>query len=147
MRASPGDNLCVEKKSSSSPAAAPVKTRDPFLPGTLVIVNLGDPREKFWGMILAIAPAGISLSGADLASFEDIAAMAREGEPFHPAIVFFPMHRIERVVLDVPDGSLSSLSQRFFAKTGLEPIAALSDHLEDIHVQLDSKRHAPKERA
>ena len=36
------------------------------------------------------------------------------------------MHRIERVELDLPDGSLPSLSQRFFAKTGLEPSAALA---------------------
>jgi hypothetical protein len=36
------------------------------------------------------------------------------------------MHRIERVELDSPDGSLPSLSQRFMAKTGLEPSAALA---------------------
>ena len=35
------------------------------------------------------------------------------------------MHRIERVELDSPDGSLPSLSQRFLAKTGLEPSAVL----------------------
>jgi hypothetical protein len=146
MPAPPGDNRWVEKKASSGAPPVPAKMRDPFLPGTLVIVNLGNPREKFWGMILSIAPSGVNLSGVDLASFEDIAAMAREGEPFHPAIVFFPMHRIERVVLDVHDGSLSSLAERFFAKTGLEPIAALSDHLEDIQVQ-KLRPHLPKERA
>ncbi len=52
--------------------------------------------------------------------------MVRDGEPFTPAVVFFPMHRIERVELDLPDGSLPSLSQRFLAKTGLEPSAALA---------------------
>jgi hypothetical protein len=52
--------------------------------------------------------------------------MVRDGEPFTPAVVFFPMHRIERVELDLPDGTLPSLSQRFLAKTGLEPTAALS---------------------
>jgi hypothetical protein len=36
------------------------------------------------------------------------------------------MHRIERVELDLPDGSLPSLSQRFLAKTGLEPSVALT---------------------
>ena len=29
--------------------------------------------------------------------------MVRDGEPFTPAVVFFPMHRIERVELDLPD--------------------------------------------
>ena len=77
-------------------------------------------------MILALAPEGLSLSGAELASFEDLAVMVKDGEPFTPAVVFFPMHRVERVELDLPDGSLPSLSQRFLAKTGLEPSAALT---------------------
>ena len=97
----------------------------PFSSGALVIVTLSNPREKFWGMILALAPEGLSLSGIELASFEDFAVLVKDGEPFTPAVVFFPMHRIERVELDLPDGSLPSLSQRFFAKTGLQPSALL----------------------
>jgi hypothetical protein len=77
-------------------------------------------------MILALAPEGLSLSGAELASFEDLTVMVKDGEPFTPAVVFFPMHRIERAELDLPDGSLPSLSQRFFARTGLEPSAILT---------------------
>ena len=120
------DNRWVEKNFSPSHAeAAPAKSRDPFSPGALVIVTLCNPREKFWGMILALAPEGLSLSGIELASFEDLAVMVKDGEPFTPAVVFFPMHRIERVELDLPDGSLPSLSQRFLAKTGLEPSALL----------------------
>src|SRR5207237_10779098 len=89
--------------------------------------TLSNPREKFWGMILALAPEGLSLTGAELASFEDLTVMVRDGEPFTPAVVFFPMHRIERVELDLPDGSLPSLSQRFLANTGLAPSAVLVD--------------------
>ena len=62
-----------------------------------MIATLSNPREKFWGMILALASEGLSLSGAELASFEDLSVMVRDGEPFTPAVVFFPMHRIERV--------------------------------------------------
>src|SRR5579859_7271284 len=130
MRASPGDNLSVGKNSSSDPFPLS-ETREPFLPGALVIATLCSPREKFWGMILALRPEGLSLSGAELASFEDLAVMVRDGEPFTPAVVFFPMHRIERVELDLPDGSLPSLSQRFFAKTGLEPSVALTPTRND----------------
>lgn len=108
--------------SSSAPAAV----RAPFQPGALVIATLGNPREKFWGMILALAPEGLSLSGAELASFEDLTAMVKDGEPFTPAVVFFPMHRIERVELDLPDGALPSLAQRFLTRTGLEPSVALA---------------------
>ena len=46
-----------------------------------MIATLSNPREKFWGMILALAAEGLSLSGAELASFEDLAVMVRDGEP------------------------------------------------------------------
>jgi hypothetical protein len=151
MRPSPGDNLRVHSDSSSTGPSAPAKTRELFVPGALVIATLCNPREKFWGMILALAPEGLSLSGAELASFEDLAVMVRDGEPFTPAVVFFPMHRIERVELDLPDGSLPSLSQRFFAKTGLEPSAALApssgDQTNVANPVHNSGSHASKERA
>jgi hypothetical protein len=98
----------------------------PFSPGAMVVVTLGNPRDKFWGMILALAPEGLSLSGAELASFEDLILLVKDGEAFTPAVVFFPMHRIERIELDLPDGSLPSLSQRFSAKTKRTPQSALS---------------------
>lgn len=116
----------------------------PFAPGALVIVTLSNPREKFWGMILVLAPEGLSLSGVELASFEDLAVMVKEGEPFTPAVVFFPMHRIERVEVDSPDGSLPSLAQRFLAKTGLEPSTALAPPSPDA-ADLTVSR-TPKER-
>ena len=115
-----------QNSASNSGAAVPVKSHGAFTPGALVIATLGNPREKFWGMILTLAAEGLSLSGIELASFDDLTVMVRDGEPFTPAVVFFPMHRIERVELDLPDGSLLSLSQRFLAKTGLEPSVSLS---------------------
>jgi len=146
MLAAPGDNLSVQNESTIGAPTASAKMREPFVPGALVIATLCNPREKFWGMILALAAEGLSLSGAELASFEDLAVMVRDGEPFTPAVVFFPMHRIERVELDLPDGSLPSLSQRFLAKTGLEPSVALAPANQD-HTSNDSGSHASKERA
>lgn len=100
-------------------------------------------------MILALAAEGLSLSGAELASFEDLTVMVRDGEPFTPAVVFFPMHRIERVELDLPDGNLPSLSQRFLAKTGLEPSVALTPGRDSgsARERLQSASHDFKERA
>jgi hypothetical protein len=138
-----GDNRCVRKKPAGS-AQFP-NSRDPFLPGSLVIVTLGNPREKFWGMILALAPAGVSMSGAELASVEDLAIMVKDGEPFTPAVVFFPMHRIERVELDLPDGNLPSVSQRFSAKTGLQPSDVLT--LSPASQEATGEPRAPRERA
>jgi hypothetical protein len=114
---------------SASNSDEPVVARNPFLPGSMVVVTLGNPRDKFWGMILSLAPEGLSLSGIELASFEDLVVMVKDGEAFTPAVVFFPMHRIERVELDLPDGSLPSLSQRFSTKTGLQPVTLLGSPL------------------
>ena len=93
----------------------------PFRPGTMTVVTLANPREKFWGILLAFTAEGLSLCGIELASFEDLISMVKEAEPFSPGVVFFPMHRLERMELDLPDGSIPSLSQRFTAKTGLDP--------------------------
>lgn len=125
MHATDSENLMMGKKPSASRQGSS-EAREVFVAGAMVIATLSSPREKFWGMILALAPEGLSLSGAELASFEDLTVMVRDGEPFTPAVVFFPMHRIERVELDLPDGNLPSLSQRFFAKTGLDPSAVLT---------------------
>lgn len=146
MLASPSDNRIVQNESTIGTSTASTKMQEPFVPGALVIATLCNPREKFWGMILSLAAEGLSMSGAELASFEDLAVMVRDGEPFTPAVVFFPMHRIERVELDLPDGSLPSLSQRFFAKTGLEPSVALTPGNQGNGSHA-SGSHASKERA
>lgn len=91
----------------------------------MVVVTLGNPRDKFWGTLLALGIEGLSLSGIELASFEDLILMVKDGEAVTPAVVFFPMHRIERIELDLPDGNLPSLSQRFSSQTGLDPVATL----------------------
>ena len=107
---------------------------NPFVAGAMVVITLANPREKFWGMILSLAPEGMSVSGVDLASFENLGTMVKEGEPFTPSVVFFPMHRVERAETDLPMGELPSLSQRFFSTTGLSPAAVLTpsdgEHLE-----------------
>ncbi len=97
----------------------------PFRPGTLVVATLGNPREKFWGAILDLTPVGLSLSGIELASFEDLIALIKDNEPFSSGVVFFPMHRIERLELDRPEGNIPSMAQRFKSKTGLDPVEVL----------------------
>ena len=76
------------------------------------------PREKFWGAILHLGAEGVSLRGVDVSSFDDLASQIKNGEPFTSGVVFFPMHRVERMELDLPEGNLLSLAQRFAEKTG-----------------------------
>jgi hypothetical protein len=92
----------------------------------MVVATLANPREKFWGAMLALSAEGLSLRGIELASFEDLVVLVKNGEPFSLGVVFFPMHRVERMELDLPDGIIPSLSQRFAAKTGLDPATLAS---------------------
>jgi len=105
--------------------AAIAGIENPFQPGAIVLLTLGNPREKFWGAILALTAQGLSLAGIELGSFEDLVSMIKAGDLASCGVVFFPMHRIERVELDSPDGNIPSLSQRFTAKTGLDPASVL----------------------
>ena len=98
---------------------------NPFRPGALVIVTLTNPREKFWGAILRLSGEGLSLRGVEVASFDDLAALVKNGDPFTSGVVFFPMHRVERMELDLPEGDLLSLAQRFAQKTGQDPAPLL----------------------
>jgi hypothetical protein len=116
-------NLTGSRRQSSVEPTEPRPTpsiENPFQPGAIVLLTLGNPKEKFWGAILALTAQGLSLSGIELGSFENFVSMIKAGDPVTFGVVFFPMHRIERVELDSPEGSIPSLSQRFTAKTGLD---------------------------
>ncbi|HSK43813.1 MAG TPA: hypothetical protein VLA83_08000 [Candidatus Binatia bacterium] len=88
--------------------------------GQLVLVTLQNPREKFWGMLLALTPAGASLRGVDLQSFDDFVQMVKAGEAMAANTVFFPMHRVQRMEVDARNGGLPSLADQFVAKTGFD---------------------------
>ena len=90
----------------------------PFDPGALVIIFLSNPREKFWGVLLALSPAGVCARGVDLNSFDDFASLLRAREPATPAEVFFPLHRVERIEIDLASGNVPSLAERFQASSG-----------------------------
>jgi hypothetical protein len=92
--------------------------KDPFDPGAIVIVTLNMPREKFWGALLALTPSGASLRGIDLNSLEDFACQVRDGDEVNANVVFFPMHRIERIESDARNGEIPSLQERFENKAG-----------------------------
>ncbi len=61
----------------------------------------------------------------DISSFDDFTSQIRDGEPFASGVMFFPMHRVERLELDLPEGNLPSLAQRFAQRTGQDPAPIL----------------------
>ncbi len=106
-------------------AATSQESAGAFRTGALVLVTLNTPREKFWGAVLEINPAGVSIRGLDLNSFDDFARQVRAAEPATPGLVFFPMHRVERMELDARNGEIPSLRERFEEKTGIDIAATL----------------------
>ena len=87
--------------------------------GQLVLVTLQNPREKFWGVLTALTPAGASLRGIDLQSLDDFTQQVKAREATTASTVFFPMHRVQRIEVDGRTGELPSLADQFAAKTGL----------------------------
>jgi hypothetical protein len=92
-----------------------------FEPSALIIVNLVSPKEKFFGVLTAISPAGITVRAINLDSFEDwLRQLARGEEPNLDLITMFvPLFRVERIFLDEPTGSIKSYSQRFEDVVGM----------------------------
>ena len=88
---------------------------------SIVIVSLMSPKEKVWGQLLVLETKGVTMRGIALEAFDDLLRQIVQQEDNAVALntVFFPMHRVERILLDEPSGSIPSLSQRFQAKVGL----------------------------
>jgi hypothetical protein len=98
----------------------------PFAGNPMVLVTLNAPREKFWGRVLSIGAAGISLRGIDIQAFDELLRSVRAGDPFQAATVFFPMHRVERVELDIRNGEIPALAERFQERTGHDVLTLMS---------------------
>ena len=86
-----------------------------FEPNALVIVNLINPKEKFFGVLSSLSAAGVTMKAINLDSFEDwIRQIAHDEEPnIDILMMFFPLFRVERIFLDEPSGAIKSYSQRF----------------------------------
>jgi hypothetical protein len=87
----------------------------------IVIVSLISPKEKIWGQLLLLEPKGTTVRGIELEAFDDFIRQVIQQEETAVGMntVFFPMHRVERIIVDEPSGSIPSLSQRFHTKVGL----------------------------
>ncbi|MEW6364081.1 MAG: hypothetical protein AB1714_05535 [Acidobacteriota bacterium] len=87
---------------------------------SVVIAYLHSPKERFWGIVLVLNQTGLTLRGVDLATFDDWTRQVASGE--EPAIglttMFFPMARIEKLILDESSGSAMSFSDQFLARVG-----------------------------
>ncbi|HEV3456279.1 MAG TPA: hypothetical protein VHG32_06945 [Thermoanaerobaculia bacterium] len=90
-------------------------------PGSIVVVHLNNPTEKFWGVLQELAMTGVYLRGISLSSFDDWMALAVRGkdQTLGLCAMFVPLFRVERVFLDEPVGEVESYQQRFSRRVGV----------------------------
>jgi hypothetical protein len=95
---------------------------------SIVIVNLQSPKERFFGRLLEVTTPGVTVRGIDINAFEDWMdhITHREESGVQPTTMFFPLHRIEKIILDEGIGAIPSLSDTFLKKVG----STVNYHLE-----------------
>ena len=86
-----------------------------FEKSSLVIVNLVNPKEKFFGVLMALSAAGVTMRAINLDSFDDWVRQIAKGEDTDLDLLtmFVPLFRVERIFLDEPTGAIRSYAQRF----------------------------------
>jgi len=103
----------VERTGPTRTRAGGIAAGDP------VLLYLREPSEKLWGLLRERDAAGMTIEGFDLASFDAwMAHVERGADGIVPSVVFIPMARVERVLLDRGDPSLPSLSDGFERRVG-----------------------------
>jgi hypothetical protein len=109
-----------------------------IIPGSIVILHLQNPREKVWGVMLAINHFGITLRGIDVYSFDDwTRSVLNQGEAsIGLSTIFVPMLRVEKIVLDETSGAYKSLSEQFKERVGHDVLEFmdLPENLEDPEI-------------
>ena len=95
--------------------------------GSLVTVTCSSPREKLWGVLLALSPAGATVRAVRLDGFEEWLQQQARGDAAAvvPSTVFFPAHRLERIEADESSETVESLGDRFRRLTRRDPLHAL----------------------
>ena len=85
-----------------------------------VVLYLQGPKEKVWGVLVSLTPAGVVLRGIDLAAFDDWMRQEARGdeELIGLTTIFYPMHRVVRMERDETVGPLTSYADRFAREVG-----------------------------
>jgi len=91
----------------------------PLGPGSIVIAYLQAPRDRFWGVLRSLDATGLVIEGIDLNSFDDWVRQAAAGKQ-GPSLstVFFPLLRVEKLLLDAESGDVPSMAMQFEKRVG-----------------------------
>jgi hypothetical protein len=93
-------------------------------PGALVVAFLHSPKERVWGVLRGLDASGAWLEGIDLDSFEDWARQVgrRDAPAIGLSVAFYPLGRVEKLLLDRSAPGQPSFADRFQTLAGL-PVA------------------------
>jgi len=106
--------------------------------GSIVILHLQNPREKFWGVMLAMNHFGVTLRGIDVYSFDDWtrSVLNQSEASIGLSTIFVPMMRVEKLVLDETSGSYKSFSDQFKERIGHDVLEFMNlpENLDDPEI-------------
>ncbi len=94
---------------------------DELAPGAAILLYMREPQEKMWGVLRRLDATGVTIEGLDLGSFDNwLTQIDHDGDDAisGPSIVFVPIGRVEKILLDTPSGALPSLVQRVERRAG-----------------------------
>ena len=96
-------------------------------PETLIIAYLHSPKERIWGVLRSQDVSGLWLEGIDLHSFDDWARQVarKEESGMGLSLVFYPMLRVEKLVVDRSTPGQPCLADSFHSIVGLRVEAYL----------------------
>src|SRR5262249_48205531 len=92
-----------------------------FPPGSMVVAYLANPRERIWGVLRSLDATGITLEGIDLRSFDEClrGLAAKEIHPADISLAFFPIGRVEKILVDRGSDDVPSMEEQFIARVGM----------------------------
>ena len=111
------------KLSRSKKKAAGLNRHVPVVePGSIIVVDLENPREKHLGALLELSPAGLWIKGINLDSFDQWLreVVENSSQTVAAATSFFPMLRIGRITLDQSTGGIPSYEEIVLQRLGSE---------------------------
>jgi hypothetical protein len=103
-------------------------------PGSIVIAGLQNPKEKYWGMLLELTPAGVWMKGLYLDAFDNWLRQVMEDPDAELELgtSFFPLLRVERLSLDKSMDGIPSYAEIFEQKTGRNLKDLLGEDLDVV---------------
>jgi hypothetical protein len=99
-------------------------------PGCVVVVSLKEPREQIWGLLKQLDDRGVVVEGLAIDLFDSwLQDMAAGGDLHqHLSVLFFPMARVERLLLDRGAAEMQSLDDRVLSRLGRSLRQLVEEH-------------------